>query len=75
MDLKFYNEKTILHLIDHATCPLPSTAVHIPSKHPKVIVHAILKQRISVYGAAGKFLSQRRRIRNEEFLICVLACM
>ena len=68
MDRKFYSGKIILQLIDHVT--RLSTAVHIPSKQPKVIMNAILSNWISVYGAAEKFLSNNGgEFVNEEFLI------
>ena len=55
MDLKFYDSKTLLHLIDHAT--RLSTCVRIPSKKPEHIVKAIFSNWISVYGTTEKFLT------------------
>ena len=55
MDLKFYDSKTLLHLIDHAT--RLSTCVRIPSKKPEHIVKAIFSNWISVYGTNEKFLT------------------
>ena len=67
MDLKFYQGKIILHLIDHAT--RLSQAVHIPSKHPRVIIEALLTNWISIYGPADKFLTDNRgEFVNNEFL-------
>ena len=54
-DLKFYKGKTLLDLIDHAT-RLSMSAV-VPSKNPDVILHAILKNWVFIYGAADKLFS------------------
>ena len=68
MDLRFYSGNILLHLIDHVT--RLSTAVHIPSKQPKVIMNAIISNWISVYRAAEKFISDNGgEFVNEEFLI------
>ena len=67
MDLKFYKGKILLHLIDHATRLSKSTVN--PSKNPDVILQAILKNWLSVYGAAVKFLSDNGgEFANESFL-------
>jgi len=55
MDLKFYNGKILLHLVDHATRLSASTIV--PSKNPDVIIRAIFKSWIQIFGAPEKFLS------------------
>ena len=55
MDLKFYHGRIIPHLTDHATCL--SVAVQVPSKHPKAIFDAILRNWISIYGSANQFLT------------------
>ena len=66
MDLKFYDSKTLLHLIDHAT--RLSTCVRIPSKKPEHIVKAIFSNWISVYGTTEKFLTDNGgEFVNEEF--------
>ena len=54
MDLKFYQGKIILHLID--LCTRLSSAAIIPNKRPETIVEYLLKIWISVYGATDKFL-------------------
>ena len=67
MDLKFYQGKIILHLIDHAT--RLSAAVQIPSKHPKAIIKTILSNWISVYGAAENFLTDNGgEFENQDFI-------
>ena len=67
MDLKFYQGKIILYLIDHAT--QLSQAVHIPTKHPRVIIEALLTNWISIYGPADKFLTDNGgEFVNNEFL-------
>ena len=55
MDLKFFEGKIILHLIDHAT--RLSAAAVIPNKNPSTVVKAILRIWVAVYGAAEKFLT------------------
>ena len=69
MDLKFYHRWIILHLIDHATCL--SVAVQVPSRHPKAILNAILRNWISIdiYGSADQFLTDNgREFVNDDFL-------
>ena len=67
MDLKFYKGKILLHLIDHGIRLSMSTV--IPSKNPDVILQAILKNWVSIYGAADKFLSDNGgEFANESFL-------
>ena len=55
MDVKFYKGKILLYLTDHATRLSMSTV--IPSENPDVILQAILKNLVSIYGDADKFLS------------------
>ena len=55
MDLKFFNGKIILHLIDHLT--RFSAAVVCKSKEPKEIVSGIIKCWISIFGPPMKFLT------------------
>ena len=55
MDFKFYQDKIIPHLTDHAT--RLSAAVQIPSKHPKAIIKAIFSNWVSVYDTADNFLT------------------
>ena len=66
MDLKFYKGKILPHLIDHATRLSMSTV--IPSKNPDVILQAILKNWISVYGAAEFLSDNGDEFANESFL-------
>ena len=54
MDLKFYKDKIILHMID--LCTRLSAAATLRKKHPSSIVESILKIWISVYGSSEKFL-------------------
>ena len=70
MDLKFYEGKIIPHLIDHAT--RLSQAVHIPSKHPRVITEALLTNWISIYGPADKSLTDNEGefVNNKFFDLC-----
>ena len=55
MDLKFYEGKIILHMIDHLS--KLSAGERIPSKEPKIIIKSIFKNWVSVYGPPNKFLS------------------
>ena len=67
MDLKFCKSKILLHLVDHATRFSMSTV--IPFKNPDVILQSVLKNWVSAYGAANKFLSGNGwEIANESFL-------
>ena len=66
MDLNFYKDKILLHLTDHATRLLMSTV--IPSKNPDVILQALLKDYVSVHGAADKcFSDDGGEFANESF--------
>ena len=55
MDLKQYDSKIILHLVD--LCTRLSAACFIPNKKPSTIVNAIFKIWIAIYGSPIKFLS------------------
>ena len=52
MDLKFYDKKIILHLID--LCTRLSAATIIKDKNPTTVIEAILKTWIAVYGSCEK---------------------
>ena len=54
-DLKCYKEKILLHLINHATRLLVSRFVK--SKKLEVILNAIFKSWIQIYGAPEDFLT------------------
>lgn len=67
MDLKFYENRILLHMIDHAT--RWSSSCRIPSKNPKVVVKGIFTHWIQTRGAPRKFLSDNGgEFMNEEFL-------
>ena len=67
MDLKFYHRWIIPHPTHHAT--RLSVAVQVPSRHPKVIHNAILRNWISIYGSADQFLTDNgREFVNDDFL-------
>ena len=55
MDLKFYKERILLHLIDHTT--RLSVSSFVKSKEPEVILKAIFISWIQIYGAPEKFLT------------------
>ena len=55
MDLKFYNTKILLHLIDYAT--RFSSSKVIPSKHPKHVIKCIMVQWIAIFGTPGVIFS------------------
>ena len=55
MDLKFYEGKILLHMIDHAS--RLSSGSRISSKDPVVIIKSIFKNWITIFGRPGKFLS------------------
>ena len=55
MDLKFYKGRILLHLIDHPT--RLSVSSFLKSKEPEVILKAIFKSWIQIYGAPEKFLT------------------
>ena len=54
MDIKFYDGKPILHLID--MCTRLSAAAVMQNKQPETVIRTILRIWISVYGATEKFL-------------------
>ena len=67
MDLKQYNQKNILHLVD--LCTRLSAATFIPNKKPETVVQALFKFWISIYGAPRKFLSDNGgEFANAEFV-------
>ena len=67
MDLKFYDKKIILHLID--LCTRLSAATTIKDKNPTTVIEAILRTWISVYGSSGNFLVDNGgEFANEEFI-------
>ena len=55
LDLKFYNMKILLHLIDYAT--RYSACTTIPSKRPDQVVKAMFSNWIAIFGPPSKFLS------------------
>ena len=54
IDLKQYDGKIILHLID--MCTRLSAATRISDKNPDTVIKALFKIWISIYGSAEKFL-------------------
>ena len=66
MDLKDINSKHVLHLIDHMT--RYSAACVVPSKKKEVIVAAVLKIWICLFGCPDKILSDNGgEFSNEDF--------
>ena len=55
MDLKFYREKNLPYLLDHVTNL--SVTCFLESKEPEVILNAIFKSCIQIYGAPETFLT------------------
>ena len=55
MDLKFYDDKILLHLIDHAS--RLSISTRIPCKKPAAVLNAIFKNFIAIFGSVEKFLT------------------
>lgn len=67
MDLKFYEGKIILHMIDHLT--RFSTAVLVKSKEAEEIISGIFKSWIQIFGPPKKFLTDNGgEFANEKFL-------
>ena len=67
MDLKFYNGKIVLHLVNHST--QFSASSFIPNKNPNTILNYIFKIQISVYSASVKFLTDNgRELANSKFI-------
>ena len=67
MDLKQYEGKLILHMID--LCTRLSAAAFIPNKSRGVIVETIFRIWISVYGTPAKFMNDNGgEFANAEFL-------
>ena len=54
MDLKFDKGRILLHLIDHTT--RLSVSSFVKSSEPEVILKAIFKSWIQIYGAPEKIL-------------------
>ena len=66
MDLKDIGSKKIIHLIDHAT--RFSAATVIPSKKRGVIIDAVLKIWVSIFGSPKKILSDNGgEFKNDDF--------
>ena len=55
MDLKFFQGKIILHMIDHAS--RYSAGCRIASKEPEVVIKAIFMHWIKIHGSPIKFLT------------------
>ena len=67
MDLKMYNGRQILHLVD--MCTRLSAGIFILNKQKETIIEAIFRVWIAVYGAPEKFLSDNGgEFANSEFL-------
>ena len=67
MDLKFYDGYILLHCVDHAT--RLSMSVRISSKEPRVILTALFKHFIGVWGTVEKFLSDNGgEFANSQFM-------
>ena len=67
MDLKTFEGKTLLHIIDHVT--RLSASCRVSSKNPEVIVKSLMRIWISIFGAPTKFLSDNGgEFANEEFV-------
>ena len=67
MDLKFYNGKIILHLID--LCSRLSAAIFIPDKTKETVTQAIARIWIYVYGTLHKFMNGNGgEFANSDFL-------
>ena len=56
LDLKFYNSRTLIHLIDHAT-RCYSACGQISSKRPETVVKAMFSLLITIFGPPQKFFS------------------
>ena len=55
MDLKFYDSKILIHLVDY--CTRLSASSFIPNKNSDTILTFIFKIWVSIYGAPEKFLT------------------
>ena len=67
MDLKFYENHIILHLIDHAT--RLSASIEIENKLPKTVIRGIFTSWIQVFGTPEKFLTDNGgEFANQQFL-------
>ena len=70
MDLKFYKSHIILHIIDYAT--RLSQSCILPSKKPAVVVGAILKTWVSVFGhARNSWHTMEGNLQTRNFSVCV----
>ena len=66
MDLKFFDSKIVLHIIDHFT--RYSAACVIPSKHRDTIITYVLKCWISIFGSPQLLLCDMgREFNNEDY--------
>ena len=67
MDLKFYKDSIILHLVD--LCTRLSAAAFVHNKQASIIIKALFQMWISVFGAPLKFMSDNGgEFANYEFL-------
>ena len=67
MDLKFYTEHILLHIIDYAS--RYSVSSRIPSKRSEVIIKEIMSKWIAVFGSPGAIFSDNGgEFANEDFL-------
>ena len=67
IDLKFYEGRILLHLIDHAT--RLSVSSFVKSKEPEVIHKAIFKLWVQIYGQPETFLTDNgRQFANSKFI-------
>ena len=67
MDLKFYDSKILIHLVDY--CTRLSASSFIPNKNSDTILTFIFKIWVSIYGAPEKFLTDNGgEFVNEKFI-------
>ena len=67
VDLKFYKEEILLHLIKYAIRLSPST--FIPCKEPNIIINVVFRSWIQSFGPPMEFLSDNwGEFANAEFL-------
>ena len=68
LDLKFYDSKILVHMMDHAT--RLSSCVRISLKKPKAVLKVIFSHWISIYGSLTKFLTDNGgELINEDFAV------
>ena len=66
MDLKFFESKIVLHIIDHFT--RYSRASVIPSKHRDTIITHVLKSWVAIFGSPQLLLCDMgREFDNEDY--------